>query len=171
MPAPSMLPAEPARMLPSGPGIPFPAPFRDQLKAMARKALFFPAAGLVVTGVVGLIVQIFEVLMVLKLGVVGLHEQTEKAKELFPFLPQDEGLSPEANYVVRLAASLVFMTICVLLIVGGLQMLRLRMLWLCVAACFLAFLNCGECCCVPSSVFAIWALILLARPDVRAAFE
>jgi hypothetical protein len=56
-------------------------------------------------------------------------------------------------------------------IVGSIQMLRCRQWGLALTAGVLSIVNIGGGCCLLGLPFGIWALVVLARPEVRAEFE
>jgi len=57
------------------------------------------------------------------------------------------------------------------MIVGAIQMLRVRSYWIAVAAAILALIPIPAPCCNAFTLpFGIWALVLLANPEVNASF-
>lgn len=58
----------------------------------------------------------------------------------------------------------------VVVILGGMRMLNLRSYGLCMAASIVAILPCVSPCCCLGIPAGIWALIVLAKPEVKAAF-
>ena len=54
---------------------------------------------------------------------------------------------------------------------GGVSMLKLRSWGFALAACIFAALNVSLCCCVLGLGPAIWGLVVLCRPQVKAAFR
>jgi hypothetical protein len=58
-----------------------------------------------------------------------------------------------------------------IVLLGAVQMMRLRTHWLAVAASVVPFVLICPGCCVLGAPFGIWSLIVLLRPDVRALFR
>lgn len=56
-------------------------------------------------------------------------------------------------------------------LIGAIQMLRLRAYGLALTAAILMILSCGGCCCFLNLGAGIWALVVLSKPEVRAAFQ
>ncbi|MBI2895920.1 MAG: hypothetical protein HYY06_20350 [Deltaproteobacteria bacterium] len=114
-------------------------------KESAARAVRAPAIGVVVTGALWLLLWIGGALYSLVQMAGG---------------PLEPGATPPA---LNLVAQIVFAAVAVLVIVGGLQMRRLRHRGLAMTAAILS-LVCG---CLP---LAIWAIVVLCRPDVVQAF-
>lgn len=64
-----------------------------------------------------------------------------------------------------------FLLLNSLIILGGIQMLRMKNRTMAIAASVLAMLNFGTCCCLLGLPIGIWSLIILLREDVTAAFD
>jgi hypothetical protein len=64
-----------------------------------------------------------------------------------------------------------FAMVAVIVIVGAIQMLRRKTWGLCLAACFLAMIHLGSCCCLLGLPSGIWALVLLVNPEVKETFS
>jgi hypothetical protein len=59
-----------------------------------------------------------------------------------------------------------------LIVLGGLRMMQLRAYGLAITASIIAMIPCFSCCCSVIGVpVGIWALVVLARPEVKAAFR
>jgi hypothetical protein len=119
-----------------------------------------PAIALVVVGAVGLAASLFNI---------G-----------WAFVEQ--GIDPTAPEMVRrfqqgakgpvaAAVQTAFALVNVLIIFGGVQMMRFRSWGLALTAAILAMLNFGSCCCVAGLPVGIWSLVVLLMPEVKAAFE
>jgi hypothetical protein len=93
------------------------------------------------------------------------------------FQTQSSG-NPELDNVVRVMSGslgLLFygfaLALNILVIVGGWRMTRLSNYGWCVAAAVVAVVPCLSPCCCLGIPPGIWALIVLSRPEVKAAFE
>lgn len=98
----------------------------------------------------------------------------EIVKQMLPVLPQQQ--TPEQLKITEAVGNLVWGALAGLaalpLVFGGIQMCRLRSYGLAIFASILALVPCISCsgCCVLGQVAGIWALVVLANPDVRSAF-
>ena len=54
---------------------------------------------------------------------------------------------------------------------GAISMMNLQRHTVCVVAAVITLINCTSCCCGLGLAAGIWALIVLAKPEVRAAFK
>lgn len=92
-----------------------------------------------------------------------------------PVMPAD---SPEwavqltKNSVGPLAAGIqsVFIAVALFILFGAVQMLRLKMWGVAMAASIVSMLNFGSCCCIVGLPLGIWALVVLLMADVKQAF-
>jgi hypothetical protein len=86
---------------------------------------------------------------------------------------QAEMASKVASYVTN-AGPAIYVTLLLvhgLILFGGIQMLRLRSYGLALASGILGVIPCASPCCVLGIPFGTWALIVLMRPEVKAAFH
>jgi hypothetical protein len=79
-------------------------------------------------------------------------------------------LTPEGLQIalIEAVAGLVMSTI---VLIGAIQMLRMRTFGVAVAGAIVAMLNLASYCCLLGLPFGIWALVVLFRPEVRGNFE
>lgn len=68
------------------------------------------------------------------------------------------------------AIHLTFLAVNSVIVAGGSSMMSGRFYGLAMAASILAMVNIGACCCLPGLPVGIWSLIVLMRPEVKAAF-
>ena len=146
----------------------------------ARQAIMIPAILLLVVGILGVLLSGYYLFTGLFLGQnpdlvrqqmkVSLEMQGKKVEELRP----EERQMVEAisgwigpGYTI---AGLVGIPLSLLVVFGSIQMLRLRMRGLAVTASVVAMLP-YSCCCVLGLPIGIWSLMVLARPEVKAAFS
>jgi len=66
---------------------------------------------------------------------------------------------------------LVHLALAALIIYGALQMKKLVNFKLCLAAAIIALAPCVSPCCLVGLPVGIWALVVMNRPEVKAAFE
>jgi hypothetical protein len=64
----------------------------------------------------------------------------------------------------------VFTVTGLVVLAGGIQMVRLRSWGLALAASILSMIQLGSCCCAVGMPVGIWSLVILLQPDVKAAF-
>lgn len=67
--------------------------------------------------------------------------------------------------------NIVAMLISSFCLFGAISMLNLQRHTVCVVAAVITLINCTSCCCGLGLAAGIWALIVLAKPEVRAAFK
>jgi hypothetical protein len=125
------------------------------------KALLLPPAiCLLITGILGLLIDLFQVVMAIA------APQFFKQPELFgPPPPQ------EMAVVMNIGSGVIFGVISIVIILAAVQMMMRRAYVLSMIGSVLAIINIGNCCCVLGLPFGIWSLIVLCQPGVRDAFE
>jgi hypothetical protein len=64
-----------------------------------------------------------------------------------------------------------FAVVNVIILVGSVQMLRMRSWGLAMTATILAMINIGTCCCVLGLPIGIWSLVVLIDDNVKATFS
>jgi hypothetical protein len=64
-----------------------------------------------------------------------------------------------------------FLVLNLVILFGGIQMLRLKTWGMALAASILSIVDFGSCCCIAGIPLGIWALVILLMPDVKQAFE
>jgi len=93
-----------------------------------------------------------------------------------PVLPPD---APEfmvqmtKNTVGPTAAAIqsVFVLVALFILVGGIQMLRLKSWGIALAASIVSMVNFSNCCCILGLPIGVWALVVLLMADVKQAFS
>ena len=120
-----------------------------------------PSVGLLVTGVVGGIIS----LLGLILNAIG--------TSAIPFV-QD---SLDKRYMelweggAGIASSFIGIVVAVFIIYAALKMKELTQYGLCMAASILAMIPCISPCCIIGLPIGIWCLVVLTKPEVKAAFH
>ncbi len=93
-------------------------------------------------------------------------------------LPAFSHLPPESLELQRtlttlfsLPAYIVGVAIALVRLIGALKMMKLRSYGFAMAAAILTLIPCGTCCCLVNIGAGIWALVVLAKPEVKSAFH
>lgn len=178
---PQVMPAPPTQPAPLG-GYPPQAPYygppmpgqglmsREAAQAVVRG----PAVGMLVTGIIGLIVNTLGLVMIGRMMLSGPEAMLDSLEQTLPPGPlldaMKESFTP-AGLLQNLVMHGIFLVVCILICQGAMQMLRLRSYWLVVVASVLAMMNIENCCCVLGLPFGIWSLVVLFQSGVRGSFE
>lgn len=72
---------------------------------------------------------------------------------------------------VSIPANIVGLCLAAVCVFGGVQMLKLRSYGLAMTTAILMLIPCGTCCCLLNIGVGIWLLVVLAKPEVKAAFK
>jgi predicted Zn finger-like uncharacterized protein len=75
-----------------------------------------------------------------------------------------------ANMVGGIIGSVIGLAFAVVILLGAVKMKKLESYGLCMTACILAMLPCGNCCLL-GLPFGIWGLVVLNKPEVKEAFS
>ncbi|MBN2476986.1 MAG: hypothetical protein JXB62_20430 [Pirellulales bacterium] len=128
-------------------------------QALAANRVSGPAIGLIVTGAIGMPLQIFAVIVnLMSVGVGAAARQPE-------FMPM---MLPAG---VNVVLNVVSIAIGVVVIFGGIKMKRLENYAFAMIASIIAMVPCFSPCCLLGLPFGIWALVVLADSQVKAAFR
>jgi len=142
-------------------GVPYTTP-----DPMAAQRVAGPATALLITGALGLVMQVFgmlgNVVQVGRFGGGGPGFQPGVPGQPMPFA---------LGAGVILGLGLVGIILAVVVVIGALKMKRLENYGLAVAASIVALIPCTSPCCVLGLPFGIWALVVLSDGRVRAAFR
>jgi hypothetical protein len=122
-----------------------------------------PATGLIVTAILGFLAN-------------GLALVWTAAAGQFQRLPA--GMDPDMHRFLQAFSGVVGITICivgvvlsVLVLYGALQMKKLHSYGWAMTASILALVPCTSPCCLVGVPIGIWALVVLLKPEVKAAFK
>ncbi len=130
----------------------------------ARRAVQAPAICLIVVGALGGVLQLLNLLSHL-LGWAFTQPQSTGNADFDRMIELLSSGKVSAVFVaIPLAMSL-------LIIIAGVRMMSLRNFGLSIAAAVIAMLPCVSPCCCLGLPAGIWALIVLNKPEVKAAFE
>jgi hypothetical protein len=121
-----------------------------------------PAIFLIVISSLGRVLSLFNVVFAM---VMDPSQIDPNANDFFKQIQRDNiGLIPMIIQSVLAIVNLIILG-------GAIQMLRMKMRPLGVAAAILAMLNFGSFCCILGLPGGIWSLVILFQPDVTRAFE
>jgi hypothetical protein len=173
--APQAVPVQPI----DSPAAPYPVPgaayardadfdvVQGDTGEAARSLVTGPAVCLLITGILGLVVD---------LGQVAYAAFAKPAR-----IAQADGNDPWQQLALRveeanrgpmpIVMGAAFALVSFVVTLAALQMLRLRTHAFAIAGSVLAMLNLGNCCCLLGLPFGIWSLVALSKPEVRSAFQ
>ncbi len=180
-------PSRPEGFSPDRPegGLPYePAgydPYAARSVEAVRRRVQMPAIFLIVVSVINILFLIYQsinLVVVIATPAEQLYtSQMEMFEKIFPGMAKGLTQTPPEQFksqeVVSSSIFTAVLALCSLLILlGAIQMLRLRSYGLAVTASILAAIPCVTCsaCCGLGEGVGIWALIVLMNPEVRAAF-
>lgn len=127
-----------------------------------KSRLQIPAIGLIIVGALNVLTAV-----TLILGrIVRLVKGPEKV-----ITDDAERLGYEMAGIFFPVVSLISLAAAPIIILGAVQMLRLRRYSIALLAAILALIPVSSVCCIPGIPIGLWALIVLRHPEVRAAFE
>jgi hypothetical protein len=144
-PAPSMMPAMAATPVP---------------RSAAADQVNGPAIGLIVVAVLGVV-----------LAIVALIVNLAGASFLpNPRMP-NEAWANMFSGTIGAASNIVGIVVSAVILLGALKMKKLESYGMAMAASILAMIPCLSPCCVFGLPIGIWALVVLAKPEVKSAFH
>lgn len=116
-----------------------------------------------------LVLSILDILASL-LGIVMTFFQS--ALMSMPNLPhQNVEFQRQLSFLFGLPANAAGLVIALICLFGSLRMMNLKSYGLAMTAAVLMLLPCGTCCCCVNVGAAIWAIVVLSKPEVKAAFQ
>ncbi|MBA2227672.1 MAG: DUF1542 domain-containing protein [Gemmataceae bacterium] len=171
----SSYPPDDYRSYPYGPP-PLPNNYHQSYLA-AKAAVRVPAFLLILTGILTLLTEIL-FLIALPLLPKAFNDAIANVQQ-DPNLTQDEKeelielwteLKNSVEHPLTFPFTIVSILLCLLILIGGIQMWNLSGLALPVTASILAIIPCiSGCCCWIGMPAGIWGLVVLSRPEVKAA--
>ena len=132
-----------------------------QMVAEPSRQVLGPSTGLLVTGILGGIIE----LTFLIAEIIGRSFKSLWLDEI----PEDYLEFFESGFSI--ASSLVGIVVAVFIIYISLKMKDLNQWGLCVTASILAMIPCISPCCIVGLPIGIWCLVVLMKPEVKAAFH
>jgi hypothetical protein len=127
----------------------------------AFEQIRLPATFLLVTGVLGAlgaVVSLLANLLGAGIGMAGL-------------VPNEEAFDSLMTGTVGVISAIVGLAVSGLIVFGALRMKELRTYPLAMAATVVAMIPCLSPCCLLGLPVGIWALVVLLKPEVKAAFR
>jgi hypothetical protein len=85
--------------------------------------------------------------------------------------PESFELHQKFSMLFSLPAYIIGIVIAVVRLIGSLKMMKLRSHGFAMTTAILTLLPCGACCCLVNLAAGIWALVVLAKPEVKSAFQ
>jgi hypothetical protein len=135
--------------------------------AAVREQVATPAILLMVTGVLVVIAQLFSLVTRLTQGG-GVPPQFYEEEALAPL----RGFVEASAGPVGIFFALLSVALGGLIFFGGMKMKNLENHGLAMAAAIIAIIPCfSGCCCIIGLPAGIWSLVLLFKPEVKAAFR
>jgi hypothetical protein len=137
--------------------------FRAAPDPFAAQRVSGPATALIVTAILGLVLQVLILLVNL------VHMAMQAGARVVPHVPNDfpEMIGGGANVV----AGAIGIVLSILVLIGALRMKNLESHSFALAAAILAIIPCTSPCCLLGVPFGIWALVVLNDSSVKAAFR
>ena len=122
-----------------------------------------PAIGLIIAASIGILTQI--------VGVVGQIFNLTMMQRMGNVPPPQAPFGPEFTPIVACVSAGIGVLLRVLVVVGAVKMKNLENWGLALTAAIIAVIPCFSCCCLLELPFGIWALVVLNDAAVRAAFR
>jgi hypothetical protein len=119
-----------------------------------------PAIGLLVTAILGFVFQ----LLALAINVLGVSFGAMQSGQGEPWVNLFSG-------TIGIVSSIVTIAIAGLILYGALKMKKLQGYGWAITASILALVPCVSPCCLVGTPIGIWALVVLAKPEVKGAFH
>lgn len=139
----------------------------------ADAALWLPAFGLMLVGVVSVVVNAFTLVVIARdpdAFEVAKREQVEAVAKQMGQDPQALGQGPLSRWPMYAALTGWGVVCGAAAFVGGLGIVLRRWYRLAQLGSVLAALNVANCCCVPGAVVGVWGLLMLMSDEGRAHF-
>jgi hypothetical protein len=133
----------------------------------ARQLVMGPALALIVTGGLGIAVNLLKVFLWFAMP----DQMQRNSAKLVELLGGADGAAAVAGPGFGRFLCMVFIALSLIILMAGVRMLSLHSYGLAVAGSILAMMNISECCCLLGLPVGIWALVMLMLPDVRDAFQ
>lgn len=118
-----------------------------------------PAIGLMVVAGLGVVMQILSILM----NVLGTG--------MGAMAGGDEGMMQMFSGVAGIVFSIIGIVVGLVIFFGALKMMKLQSYGFSMATAIVAMIPCISPCCLLGLPIGIWALVVLMKPEVKAAFQ
>lgn len=120
-----------------------------------------PAIFLCIVGGLGMLMSIAAIVLT-----IALHDPLAQADPNHPLADLQVFVGPDAA-----ALQMIFIFVNLTIIIGAVQMMRIKIRAMGFIASVLAIVNMGNFCCLLGIPAAIWSIIILLQTDVTKAFE
>ena len=135
--------------------------------AMAAAKVKGPAIGLLVTGGLGILAQIANLVYVATVG----QAQPQLPPDADPAQVQMMQNIAMFSGTIGMVMGVIALLIGLVIIVGALKMMKLQSYGLAMTSSILAMIPCISPCCLLGLPFGIWAIIALNDANVKASFR
>jgi hypothetical protein len=152
-PGPTPLPPSPA------PGIPTMQPLGSYGYPGVAEQVNGPAIGLIVVAILGFLAQAVSLVRLLLFSAVTAAQSNQP-----DWVTMFSGTGAIIGSILGILSS-------ILVLFGGLKMKRLESYGLAMAASIIAMIPCVSPCCLIGLPIGIWSVVILAKPEVKAAFH
>jgi len=147
---------------------PPPSPPPSNAAIDAQQKVSGPAIGLLVTAIIGIVYQmislLFNIFYISILDKIQGMQPTQGLEGFETFTKLFTGIFAVVGFIFALTAA-------VIIIFGSIRMKRLQSWGLAVTASILAMVPCFSPCCCAGLPIGIWALVVLMKPEIKAAFK
>lgn len=109
--------------------------------------------------------------LVTNLAMIPLVPMLPKLQEMLPVPMKGLEFHDQLFVLFTLPSYLLGAALAVVRLIGSLKMLKLRSYGFAMTAAILTLIPCSACCCPLNLGAAIWALVVLSRPEVKSAFQ
>jgi hypothetical protein len=131
-----------------------------------------PAIALLVTAILGIIAQLGNLIRVLlSAGAIQAQAQVIAQQQGQQLPAQQMQMLQYLTGTTAIVATIVGSVVGIVIIVGALKMRNLQSYGLAMTSSILAMIPCVSPCCLLGLPFGIWALVVLSKPEVKAAFR
>lgn len=131
------------------------------IESNAQSQVNGPGIGLIVTAGLGIVAQICAILM----NILGVGLGAAAAQH------DSEATMNMISGGVGIVFGIVGIIVGVVILIGAMKMRNLKSHGFAMTAAILAMLPCISPCCLLGLPFGIWALVVLLKPEVKAAFS
>jgi hypothetical protein len=122
-----------------------------------------PAIGLIITGSLNIILGILVVLSALLQTANGAFDRGFKSDA--------EQIGYYTGFIGPTLIGVISIIFAPIIIFGGIKLLGGKSRTLAICAAVLATIPLSSCCFIAGSIFGIWTLVVLMKPDVKAFFQ
>lgn len=133
----------------------------------AQSKVSGPATGLMVTGILGIVVQALGLL----LNVLGMGLAASQGAQAGGTTAEQNQLQAMFSGTVGIIQAIIGIVIGVVIILGAMKMKRLESYGFAMASAILAMIPCVSPCCLLGLPIGIWAAVVINKPEVKSSFH